>query len=143
MASSKLPTRKTPEPGWLLLLDQPITQAEHWVEDGLHYVYSTDFGLTVSDEDFDEVLLKLGEAIEDYLKYLEEIPPKELADNERAMLGLIRKRFSQAIEALDRIRTELERHRLPTTPASRQPVASHWYPVEPSKQNQYSKVSVA
>jgi hypothetical protein len=100
-------TEAAPEYGTVSLLGLPITDAEHWIEDGVHVLRSLDFDVTVGDRDFWAAVDKLGGSVEDLWSYLSEL--ETITDNENETFVLLASRFQRVFRELEK--RERERRR--------------------------------
>lgn len=90
-----LPTEENPELGAVRFEEVPITEAEHWVEDGLHVFRSTEFDVTAAAPDEWEAARKLLRNVEDYGQHLVAIGADELTVEEARVALTILERFLQ------------------------------------------------
>jgi hypothetical protein len=107
MPSSQIPTEAMPERGRVTAFGQVVSEAEHWIEDGIHVLRSSEFDLIAGDPDFIITLNIFGEKTEDLFWYLSE--RDSLTDNENETFLLLAPRFMGIFQELER--REAARHK--------------------------------
>jgi hypothetical protein len=132
-SATTMPTEESPEVGVIVYADEPIFEAEHWIEDGEHVLRSTEFELVAGDSSLTAAVNRFVEDAEDLWGHLEET--RDLTANELELVSLLAKRFRKILQVVEEIeRRELERRiRISLRP---RPLRS-WHP-QPSSSSQLS-----
>jgi hypothetical protein len=93
-------TEASPEYGRISVFDITVSFAEHWVEDGIHVLRSTDFDLIAGDADFQKAVDQFVEKAEDLWSYLSNL--ETISDNENEMFLEMAPRFLKIYKELER-----------------------------------------
>lgn len=101
--TSEALTEATPERGQVTAFGLLLSEAEHWIEDGIHVVRSSEFDLIAGDQDFMVAVNSLGEKTEDLFWYLGE--QESLTENENETFLLLAPRFMGIFQELERRET--------------------------------------
>ena len=102
------PTEENPDRGRVAAVGGVVlSDAEHWVEDGVHVIRSTEFPVIAGADDFDGAVDQFGEKLEDLWLYLSEI--ETLTDNENELFLALAPRFRDIYRELERREAERQR----------------------------------
>lgn len=93
--------------GWVATLDVLVSEAERWVEDGVHVIRSTEFDVVAGDLDFDRAVDQFVDKAEDLWTYLSELDG--LTENENETYLRLAPRFHQIYKELERRENERRR----------------------------------
>lgn len=106
---SRYLTEESPEYGFVTALDIVISAAEHWIEDGVHVLRSTEFDVTAGDPDFRTAIEVFGQKTEDLWAYLGELDG--LTENENETFLVLAPRFREVLQELER-REQVRRRKI-------------------------------
>jgi hypothetical protein len=84
-------TEAAPERGNVAVFGLPVSNAEHWLEDGVHVLRSTEFDVIAGDPDFQRALEIFCEKAEDLWSYLSTL--ETISDNENEVFLQLAPRF--------------------------------------------------
>jgi hypothetical protein len=101
------PSEAAPERGRISAFGICLSEAEHWVEDGIHVIRSTEFDLVAGDPDFRRAVEMFGEKAEDLWWFLSELDT--ITDNENETFLVLAPRFMQVFKELERRESERRR----------------------------------
>jgi hypothetical protein len=98
------PTAEVPELGVIAIAVGgsvvPISQVEHWVEDGLHVFRSTEFDCMATDEDLCKTVEAFIETAEDLYRFYDDLVDAERATpDEVRTLAVLSRRFYDVYSA--------------------------------------------
>lgn len=94
------PTEATPDLGRITAFGVVVSEAQHWVEDGIHVLRSTEFDLVAGDADFQRAVDLFGEKTQDLFWYLADLP--HITEVENDTFVLLAPRFMQIQQELER-----------------------------------------
>lgn len=102
--SVSAPTAEAPESGVIAIAVGrsvvPISQVEHWTEDGMHVFRSTDFDCIAMDEDLCKALEAFVETAEDLYRFYDDLVDAERATQEEVRtLAVLSRRFYDVYSA--------------------------------------------
>lgn len=99
------PTETSPDLGTITAVELLVSQAAHWIEEGVHILRSTEFDVIAAHEEFDRAVDLFVEKAQDLYDYLAE--KEGISDNEAETFLLLHSRLFPIYKALER--RELER----------------------------------
>ena len=103
-------TEGAPDPGCAVSFGILVSEGEHWVEEGVHVIRSTEFDVIAGDPDFDRALDQFVDKHEDLWGYLSGL--EELTDNENETFLKLAPRFLAIHRELERREEERRKRRI-------------------------------
>lgn len=100
-------TEAAPVCGAAFRLGVRVSDAERWLEDGMHVLRSTEFDVIAGDRDFDGALGQFIDKIEDLWFYLSGL--EELTDNENETFLALAPRFLRIHQKLEQLEEDRRR----------------------------------